>query len=870
MRSILIALLFISVFAKAQVTDNFSDGDFTANPVWSGDDSVYTIVANQLRSNKTMINSTFCLSTPSTLATNCQWEFWVNLKFGTSSTNYVDIYLTSDQADLKATNINGYFVRIGDTSDKIALYKRSGAASSSVVIIDGTPGSISSSSNNIIKVKVTRDASNVFTLSREFTTGTLTGNYTTEGTVTDASFTTSAFLGISIKQSTASFFQKHYFDDFYVGPIVLDVTPPTIISSTIISSTQLDVLFSESVDLTTSQTLTNYSANNSLGNPSVALRDVVDFSLVHLTFASTFTPATTNTLTISNVKDLSGNLILTGSTTNFSYYLVQPFDVVINEIMADPSPVVGLPDAEWVELFNRTAFPIDLTNWTITVGTTVKVFPAITIQADSFLVLTATAAIPNFASTIATVGFSSMSLTNSGQIVTLKTPQGATVSTVTYSDTWYQDANKKNGGWSLEQIDPNNPCAGMNNWRAAFNSLGGTPGTLNSRNGNNPDNSPPQVLRVAVIATDTIQVYFNEPLDSTTMLNLAIYSIDNSIGFPSQLTPIAPDFKSVRLALSSNIAAGIIYTITINNAITDCVGNAVGLDNTALFALPEPALPDDIVINEILFDPQTDGVDFVEIYNRSNKVIDLKTMTLSQYDTVNNVLMSISTISDESYLIFPQQYLVLSENGATVKSQYYTTNPKGFLDMSNLPTMNISGGTVCLATNAYIIDLLKYYDNMQFPLLNITKGVSLERIDFNRPTQDVTNWHSAAQDIGFATPAYKNSQYNDAGETDNAIEITPEIFSPDEDGINDIVNINYHFDAGGFVANITIYDSKGRIVRNLVRNELLGLKGTYSWDGINSEREKARIGIYVIFVEVFDLSGRVKQYKKTCVLGAKL
>jgi hypothetical protein len=184
--------------------------------------------------------------------------------------------------------------------------------------------------------------------------------------------------------------------------------------------------------------------------------------------------------------------------------------------------------------------------------------------------------------------------------------------------------------------------------------------------------------------------------------------------------------------------------------------------------------------------------------------------------------------------------------------------------------MNIDAGTVCLSTTTDVIDHLVYYENMHFALLNSTKGVSLERIDFNRPTNDRTNWHSAAKDVGYATPAYKNSQYLDAGETESPIAITPELFSPDEDGYNDVVNINYHFDQPGFVANITIYDSKGRLVKYLVRNELLGTSGTFSWDGISEEKEKARIGIYIVFVEVFDLSGNVKKYKKTCVVAGKL
>ncbi|MCE9537822.1 MAG: lamin tail domain-containing protein [Bacteroidetes bacterium] len=1015
MRILFLSFLFITSFVTAQVTDNFTDGDFTSSPVWSGDAAEFIVnTSQQLQLNNTIAGASY-LSTasPTSSLNNIEWRFYIKQTFAPSSSNYGRVYLASDQANLEGS-LNGYYLQFGEalSNDAVELFRQTGLTSTSVARC--TNGQIAASF--AIGVKVTRNASGVWSL-------------------------------------------------FYNGTIVVDLTPPTIVSSAVISSTQLDVLFNENVQLATAQTLTNYSANNGLGNPTVALRDAVNLSLVHLTFATTFTSGLANTLTVTNVQDFSANAITTANT-NFTYFISSlPLfkDIIITEIFADPSPQVGLPAVEFIEIYNRSTATINLNGWKFTDGSSTATlstynlssnqyliicstldtalftpfgnrmglssFPSLNNAGDKIylkdntlafidsvgysdtwyqdatkkaggwslelinpnsgvnclestnwiasnnisggtpgtqnsvyslalditaptissvtvvdslhinvcfsealdasqisvltnysinngvgtpitdtanstltcaaltlgtplvssttytltltnmadcsgnalsLVLTSTASLPDFGSAIAAVGFSSFSLTNSEQTITLKNPQGAVISSVSYNDQWYHDAIKKNGGWSLEQIDPNNPCAGIDNWRASFNTLGGTPGTLNSTNGNNPDNSPPEVLRVAVVAADTIQIYFNESLDSTTMLNLAIYSIDNGLGSPIQLSPIAPDFKSVRLTLSSALQIGIIYTITINNAITDCAGNAVGLENTARFALPEPALPNDIVINELLVDPKTDGVDFVEIYNRSNKVIDLNTMTISQYDTVNNVLTSISAISTESYLIFPQEYLVLSEDGSIVKSQYNTTNPKGFLDVSNLPTMSIAGGTVCLATNSAIIDLLKYYDFMQFPLLSITKGVSLERLDFNRPTQDLTNWHSAAQDIGFATPAYKNSQFNDAGETDDAIEITPEVFSPDEDGFNDIVNINYHFDTPGFVGNITIYDSKGRIVRYLVRSELLGLKGTYSWDGITGDREKARIGIYIIFFEVFDLSGNVKQYKKTCVVAGKI
>jgi len=650
-----------------------------------------------------------------------------------------------------------------------------------------------------------------------------------------------------------------------------DVTSPTIAAVSVIDSTHISVCFSEAIDVSQLSVPANYSINNGIGVPSAAAANGT-FTCVDLTLTNALISSTSYIITLSSMSDCSGNN-LTPVTASFDYYKVKPFDVVINEIMAAPDNSVGLSSIqyEYVELYNRTGYTVNLNNWEYTAGTNTKTLPNINIAPNGFVVLTTTTNAPLFPATANAMGVVSFpSLTNTGQSLTLRTPDGNVISSVSYSDAWYQDAAKINGGWSLEQMDPNNPCAGMSNWRASVSADGGTPGRQNSVYSSNPDNTPPQVVRVSLITNDSILVYFNEPLDSTTMLNPSIYSIDNSIGMPLQVMPLGPDFKSVSLTLGASVLPGIIYTLTVNNAITDCVGNPIGTDNSARFAIPDSASANDIVINEILTDPNTGGVDFVEIYNRSVKVIDLKTLMISNYDTINNIPVNSEIISNDGYLIFPGDYLVLSENGNAVKSQYNTTDPEAFLDIPNLPTMSIASGTICIAAGANVIDHFTYYDNMQFPLLNVTKGVSLERINYDRPTQDRTNWHSASEAVGYGTPGYKNSQYSDAGETDNAIEVTPEVFSPDEDGVNDIVNINYHFDTPGYVANVTIYDSKGRLIKYLVRNELLGTKGTFSWDGINEEREKARIGIYIIFTEVFDLSGKVKHYKKTCVLAGKI
>ncbi len=279
----------------------------------------------------------------------------------------------------------------------------------------------------------------------------------------------------------------------------------------------------------------------------------------------------------------------------------------------------------------------------------------------------------------------------------------------------------------------------------------------------------------------------------------------------------------------------------------------------------------DVVINEILADPQTGGVEFVELYNRSTKTIDLKNLNIGSLDTLTGNLKDTETITEEGYLLFPGTYLVLSESGNTVKQQYMTTNAKGFLDVETLPSMSTSGDIVTLsdANSFAIIDNFVYTSKMHFPLLVSTKGVSLERIDFNRTTNDKTNWNSAAEGVGFATPAYRNSQYLQA-DGGSGVAVSNPLFSPDNDGYNDVLDITYKLNETGKVANVFIYDSKGRQVKNLIRNQQLAQEGTLSWNGINDDNEKAPIGIYVVYVELFDLSGKINKYKLTCTLAGKL
>ena len=261
----------------------------------------------------------------------------------------------------------------------------------------------------------------------------------------------------------------------------------------------------------------------------------------------------------------------------------------------------------------------------------------------------------------------------------------------------------------------------------------------------------------------------------------------------------------------------------------------------------------------------------MEIFNRTGDVFDMQQLILAQNDTATLQLTDESSLSSESRLILPGDYLVITTDTAAVKAFYSTTNPAGFVQVSDMPSMSDTEGSIALALKTgEIIDNFAYNAAMHYPLLTNTEGVSLERINPNLPTNQVSNWHSASQTAGFATPAYQNSQFGVVENPDNEILLSPDVFSPDSDGKDDYLTIAYSFDEPGYNARVTIFDATGRQVRKLVNNELCGISGAFTWDGITDDNIKAGVGRYIVYIEIFDLKGNVKHFKKTTVLAGKL
>lgn len=857
--SITLLLLLISfLYSNAQFSDNFEDGDLTNGTSWSGDTQKFKVNTDkQLQLNTTGEGVSYLSA--ELLATGIvEWNIRIKLSFSPSDNNHTLIYLVSDCPDLLAP-LNGYYLKLGETgsSDAIELYRQS--QSEHFLVARGTGGFLKDPFD--VRVKVVRDDGH-WQLFADSTGG---NDFALQVEGNDDYWQEYGYFGI-VCRYTSSNSTKFRFDDIYAGPLIIDSKPPELLESVVSGASSIDLYFSEPLKTAPCAQLSNYEIDNDFGYPVAAGRDVGQPSLVHLQFLDQFIEGQEYQLTISNLQDEAGN-VMPLTTETIIYDPVRPFDVLISEIMADPSPAVGLPECEYLELYNKTNHRIRIDGWKLIIGESVKDLPTFTIDPQSYHLLTENGCdtlLSIFGTVTSIPGFG---LLNTGCPVALKDMNDALIHQVTYDPAWYGNAFKESGGWSLEMIDPINPCGADENWAVSVDQSGGTPGRLNSVNAVNPDITLPRVSWIAVPDSVSVKVAFSEVMDSLTLINPYNYSVDHGFGYPLSVIADPMIYNAVTLRFSTAFSFDTVYCLTINTGLSDCSGNK--LDKVIRLPFGLPAYPDssDLVINELLFDPRTSCSEFAEIYNRSHKVITFKDLHVALRDPVTGTIVNPGIMSDESRIIFPGEYFVLTNEPDLVKAEYITPNPENFLKC-DFPSLANSGGTVVVATKTGdIIDEFTYSEDMHFPLLNTTKGISLERVDYNRPSFEAGNWHSAATSAGFATPAFRNSQFMQGSAGDSEILVEPVTISPDNDGFNDQLMITCRFNSPGNLVTIRVFDDEGRFIRLLTGNYLAGESCTFNWDGTDDAKQRVSSGIYIVYTELININGTVNQFKDVVVVA---
>ena len=548
-------------------------------------------------------------------------------------------------------------------------------------------------------------------------------------------------------------------------------------------------------------------------------------------------------------------------------------DIVINEIMADPSPSAGLPEWEFVELYNTSDSTINIKNWKLILGKKEFSFKEDTeIQPDDYLILCHKDAIDDLSLYGNCHAFSSFQITNSGSDIILIDENENLISSVNFDISWHSSTYKKDGGWSLEQIDAFNPCAGKANWSSSNAKAGGTPGMINSIA--NENIILPELDHINPISHNELEVFFNQNMNLESLNNIDNYFISELNLSPIKTELIKHKHDYVKLIFDYFFKEGDLYTLNINN-VTNCKNISLDNEIKARFGIPSEVSRNDIIINEILFNPISPGVDYFELYNRSDKVIDLKNImfgTIKQSfpnppDTI------LKELCYESRIMLPHSYVLLSTNKEIVMEQYMDADSDSdFIDVESFPSFPNEEGHVIICDKGRVpIDEMKYSDKMHYDLLSITQGVALERISFENSSMDENNWHSASFNVNYGTPGYKNSVATniDVDIEKNKISIIPEIFSPDGDGNDDICSICYNVEDLGCSLNIKVFNTDGLLIRNLFNNNLVSNEGAVHWDGSDENNRSVTPGIYIIQAEIFDLNGNVNRSRKVVVVGTR-
>ncbi|WP_320054279.1 lamin tail domain-containing protein [uncultured Acetobacteroides sp.] len=525
-------------------------------------------------------------------------------------------------------------------------------------------------------------------------------------------------------------------------------------------------------------------------------------------------------------------------------------DVTISEIMSDPSPSVGLPEVEYLELYNRVADTLRIDGWTIRVnGKTWRCNHA-KINPCGYLAISSTsgaAALGAYCNAASVTYFDG--LPNEKADIAIINSRGKVIATSSYSGD-YLTKEGIQGGVSLEKIDVASMAECRENWVASKDTRGGTPGAANSVSGEIADTAPPEVEKVTIEGVNVVSLTFNEPV--VVGEHFAIQLGDRYEKATFRHSPEAP--RTIVITLLNDLEPNVCQLLMLSDVV-DYSGNTFASEIQV--ALCQPPVKGDLIINEVLFNPEGECSDYVELVNASSNPIDLGEVVLCRRNAAGK-LEEVKRIAEASYILPSQGYVLLCSTPEIVALKYPRSNPKCFKKLLSMPSYPNEGGVVVVADTALsVIDEFAYSEKMHFKMLPTFDGVSLERISLSEP-----KWQSASKESGYGTPGVENSQLLTFRNTEHILNLSSTVISPDGDGVNDYLAASYLLASAGTVADVDIFTGEGVPVKKLCRNELLGTSGTIVWDGIADSGVRASRGIYIMVTKLVYADGRCSEARQ--------
>ncbi|MCX6325784.1 MAG: lamin tail domain-containing protein, partial [Bacteroidia bacterium] len=560
---------------------------------------------------------------------------------------------------------------------------------------------------------------------------------------------------------------------------------------------------------------------NTVGNRSISITKKMALTYI-IEFGNALINKSLNILNINQLCDKSGNCAQSIQVP-FTPVWAETGDVVISEIMADPLPEVSLPGKEYLEITNRTEYSFNLKNWKLSSESQNVLFPETTLQPSGIVIIHG----------------------------------------VEYSSDWYGDELKSKGGWSLEMIDTRFPFFPEGNWIASSSRKGGTPGSVNSVSLNNPDISFYGVQNVFPDDSINITVRFSEPV-----FNLSGKMESIKIGGKRiiDLYPTDPLFRVFSIKPEEPLLRGEVYQLDLSGDIKDFAGNGMQKENFA-FGLPDFPEPGDILFNELLFNPLPGDPDYIELFNSSGKVIDASRLQLVSVNDGTGDTAQISPVSNEKRCIMPGSYYAITTDKERISDRYFSANPEFLFETGSLPSMSDDEGHLILFNRELdIIDEVFYNEDMHYSLLSGFEGVALEKTGPWNISQEKINWHSASESSGWGTPGAPNSVFVELPTASDKVVFSSSKITPDNDGFEDILVIQLNLTGNGNVVSATVFNETGNYVKKIATNMFAGPEASVIWDGTADDGSPVNTGIYIIFITLYDDTGKTERWKKVCTV----
>lgn len=811
-------LIFFGLQICAQTYD-FEDAAIPAD--WQGDRTHFQISAtNQLQLNAPAGSTASSLFWPSIATQDCSWEFYTNYTFAASTTNYAAFYLFSTGMDATSASNAAYYIKIGGASgstDKIELIYQQGTVKQTV--LESRSGIVGGSQVSC-RIQVLKSSSGLWEL-RADTTGE--HNYTKEASAQHWVAHPFKYSGIRCSYSSTRR-DKFYFDDIFI------CEPFTMQRYHFENDSLLKIYFTQ-VIVISPQLLIDIDFNESYEIQN-------DSNCLVIRFLQRI-PSGTYRGTISNIFSIKGDSLIDIPLEVVKELIYYAGMLRFSEWMSDPSPSYGLPEVEWVELVNMSDEPVDLNKISIADPSSKARLPSYVLNPDSVVIVCSLNTCNRFLTQNCIEVNTLPGLNNSSDSIFIWANDSLLVDFIEYDVAALESSFKSDGGYSMVRNEFPEECFLSQKIDFAHDNIGGSPGTLSE---------------IIIHTVPAIETKVLSDKEVTIKMNARAVGWDTAfyaaMGVTNATNNAYAYGTSYTLHLNKALEAGDAYAFNIDSIVT-CRNRTKYIGAAVEIIYPKQIEKNDVFVNEILYNPNSGGVDFIELYNYSSKYIQLQDSHF--YNETNGVFQHVYV--PENNIIGPFGFMVFTSDTVILKREYVNTISRNTFQLTHFLSLPDAGGEITwINQNGDTLDQVYYGDDYQNALLRDTEGYSVEKISSSDPYFYSANWTSSAVR---ATPGFKNSQQLPANVVQQkSFYCNPCHVTTNLNGINDVVLLHLEEISQGSFGSIRIYRISGEKVADLIVNQPLGSANAFQWNGQQQGGGLLEDGIYIAVAEWWSFNGQ--------------